>query len=118
MRFLGLVSLFLVYFSVPVTSLEGRVFVDEEGSFLLTEQKKEVGWHLPRRGYIFGQPLYFSLLTQESLEDLPGVGPSLAKKIMMLREENMHPKWSDIDEISGIGVKKLSLLKKHLILDE
>jgi DNA uptake protein ComE-like DNA-binding protein len=52
------------------------------------------------------------------LEDIPGIGPSLAKKIMVLREENMFPKWSDIDAISGIGSKKLAVLKENLILDE
>lgn len=53
--------------------------------------------------------------TQTELETLPGIGPSLALKIINYRKEN--GKFSSIDEIknvSGIGDSKFEDLKKYI----
>lgn len=53
--------------------------------------------------------------TQTELESLPGIGPSLALKIINYRKEN--GKFSSIEEIknvSGIGESKFEDLKKYL----
>lgn len=53
--------------------------------------------------------------TQTELETLPGIGPSLALKIINYRKEN--GKFSSIDEIknvSGIGDNKFEELKGHI----
>lgn len=53
--------------------------------------------------------------TQTELESLPGIGPSLALKIINYRKEN--GKFSSIDEIknvSGIGESKFEELKKYV----
>lgn len=53
--------------------------------------------------------------TQTELETLPGIGPSLALKIINYRKEN--GKFSSIDqikEVSGIGENKYDNLKSHI----
>ena len=53
--------------------------------------------------------------TQTELESLPGIGPSLALKIINYRKEN--GKFSSIDEIknvSGIGDSKFEEMKKYI----
>lgn len=53
--------------------------------------------------------------TQTELETLPGIGPSLALKIINYRKE--HGKFSSIEEIkdvSGIGESKFESLKRYI----
>jgi len=55
--------------------------------------------------------------TQTELESLPGIGPSLALKIINYRKEN--GKFSSIEEIknvSGIGDSKFESLKKFIMV--
>ena len=55
--------------------------------------------------------------TQTELESLPGIGPSLALKIINYRKEN--GKFSSIEEIksvSGIGESKFESLKKYIVV--
>lgn len=113
MRFLCCLSLALLFYTVPFSSLSGTVFLDQNGEYHLADRKQE-GWSQPIRGYVFGQPLYFSQLTQEALEDLPSIGPSLARKIMRLKAKTKTPSWEDIDAISGVGEFKLRILQENL----
>ena len=117
MRFLSCLSLVLLWYSVPPPSLSGTVFLDQQGVYQLAE-KPQQGWSSPIRGYVFGQPLFFSCVTQEALEDIPSIGPSLASKIMHLKAQNLHPSWDDVDAIPGIGKAKLKILQQHLDLSQ
>ena len=118
MRFLAIVGIFFGVFSFPQKDWSGEVFVDKNDSYHLTTPEKatQKGWVRPKRGYVFGSRMDFATIDEASLLDLPGIGPSLAKKLMQLHQENPHPSWNDIDAISGIGPAKLQLLKSHLIL--
>ena len=52
---------------------------------------------------------------QEELEELPGIGPSIAKKIIEYREQN--GKFTSIDElqeVKGIGEAKLENIKEYI----
>ena len=51
--------------------------------------------------------------TQAELETLPGIGPSIAVKIINYRKENgKFAKIEDIKKVSGIGENKYSKIKE------
>lgn len=53
--------------------------------------------------------------TQTELESLPGIGPSLALKIINYRKENgKFSSIEDIKNVSGIGESKFETLKKYI----
>ena len=59
--------------------------------------------------------LNLNTATQEQLEKLPGVGPAMAQAIVVLRAAHRgFYKVDVLNEVRGIGEKKLELLKKYL----
>jgi competence protein ComEA len=53
--------------------------------------------------------------TQEDLEALPGIGPVLAGRIVAYRQNHGPFKQvADLEQVSGIGSKKLAQLKPHI----
>ncbi len=65
--------------------------------------------------YLEQHPLDLNKITREQLEALPGVGPSLAQKILDYRTQNNGFKnVEELDNVSGIGAKKLAALKPLL----
>ena len=65
--------------------------------------------------YLEKHPLDLNKITREQLEALPGVGPSLAQKILDYRAQNNNFKSVDeLDSVSGIGEKKLAALRPLL----
>ncbi|MGH3368537.1 MAG: helix-hairpin-helix domain-containing protein [Nocardioidaceae bacterium] len=62
-----------------------------------------------------GAPLDLNTATSAQLEELPGVGPVLAQRIIDWRTE--HGRFSSIDElqeVSGVGAKKFESLRSHV----
>lgn len=54
---------------------------------------------------------------QEDFEQLPGIGPSIAKKIIEYREQN--GKFTSIDElqeVKGIGEAKFENIKEYIMV--
>jgi competence protein ComEA len=59
-----------------------------------------------------GKVVNINTASQSELESLPGIGPSLAKKIIDFRQKNggfKNP--SDLMAVQGIGEKKFEQLK-------
>ena len=55
--------------------------------------------------------------TQTQLESLPGIGPSIATKIINYRKENgKFNKIEDIKEVSGIGNNKFEKIKAYITI--
>jgi len=66
-------------------------------------------------GATTGGPIDLNTATVTQLEDLPGVGPVLAQRIIEWRTE--HRRFTSVDElqeISGVGEKKFESLKPHV----
>ena len=71
-----------------------------------------------RKSLILGVPIGINSAAVEDLENLPGIGPKLAQKIIDYREihgtfENLY----ELKNVDGIGEKKFSSIKKLISLD-
>lgn len=86
---------------------EGKVYITaESGNNVIIKDKIEGGKK---------QKVNINEAKQEELEELPGIGPSIAKKIIEYREQN--GKFTSIDElqeVKGIGEAKLENIKEYI----
>ena len=84
---------------------------------ILNEQESEKEIY-PKETKNSGQLISINKATQEELEQLPGVGPVTATRIIAYREQ--HEGFSTIDElmeIKGIGQKTVEKLKPYIELN-
>ncbi|WP_449258303.1 ComEA family DNA-binding protein [Chlorobium limicola] len=68
---------------------------------------------------IFNGTLSFNRATEQQLQQIPGVGPVMAKRLVAFRASKggRIERHEDLLEVKGIGEKKLEVLKKHLTLE-
>ena len=88
---------------------EGKVYITvESGNNVIIEDKVEGGKKLK---------VNINEAKQEDFEQLPGIGPSIAKKIIEYREQN--GKFTSIDElqeVKGIGESKFENIKEYIMV--
>ncbi len=53
---------------------------------------------------------------EEELQNIPGVGPKMAKKIINYRKNNYFTKIEDLKNLPGIGEKKFEEIKAYIIV--
>jgi competence protein ComEA len=64
---------------------------------------------------VLGIPLDISRMSETDFDRLPGIGPALAKRIVLYRQNNGGMlQVSDLTAIEGIGEKKLELIRKYV----
>jgi competence protein ComEA len=62
---------------------------------------------------VLGIPLDLATMSEDDFVRLPGIGPALAKRIVIHRQLNGGTlRINDLEAIEGIGEKKLALLRK------
>lgn len=54
--------------------------------------------------------------SQEELETLPGIGPAIAKRIIVYRENQAFQTLEQIKEVKGIGEALFEKIKEHICL--
>jgi competence protein ComEA len=72
-----------------------------------------------RKSLSLGVPIGINSARADDLDELPGIGPKLAEKIIDYRR-NLRSGFNSIDElynVDGIGQKKLEAIKPHISLD-
>ena len=67
----------------------------------------------------FTGSIAFNRASTAQLQQVPGIGPAIAKRLIAFRAEKGGKvrQFDDFLEVKGIGKKKLELLKKHLTLE-
>jgi competence protein ComEA len=89
-----------------------RVEIDEKGGYRLGRMNGDTLMTL-------GLALDLNTATAEDLDALPGIGPVLAKRIVDYRAAHgPFKKIDDLEQVSGIGPKKLEKIKPFLIISE
>jgi len=72
----------------------------------------------PARGIqqiLKGQAMPFATATAADLEEIPGIGPVLARRLLALREiKGPICSFAALEEVPGLGRKRLELLKSYL----
>lgn len=72
----------------------------------------------PAVANVFFQPISINRAEKEILSTLPGIGPTLAERIVLRRDAKGPFRSKDeLLHITGIGPKKLARLVDHIILD-
>lgn len=64
-----------------------------------------------------GGRININTATQAALEELPGVGPKTAEKIIRFREMQPFSSVEDLQYVQGIGEKRLETLRPHVTVE-
>ncbi|MBM3422235.1 MAG: helix-hairpin-helix domain-containing protein [Chlorobi bacterium] len=99
----------------PMTRYGESQGVAEQSEEPPREKKKTARSHRK----IFNGTLAFNRATEQQLQQIPGVGPVMAKRLVTFRASKggRIERHEDLLEVKGIGEKKLEVLKKHLTLE-
>jgi competence ComEA-like helix-hairpin-helix protein len=60
------------------------------------------------------QRLNLNTASLSELEQLPGIGPTLAQRIIEARQQKPFQSWSDLDRVPGVGSKVLEQIRDHV----
>ncbi|RKH33270.1 helix-hairpin-helix domain-containing protein [Corallococcus praedator] len=70
------------------------------------------------RALALGLKLDLNAASEAELALVPGVGPDLARRLVMAREEQgRFTSWDDVDAVPGVGSAKLQTLRAATVLE-
>ncbi len=99
--------------NVPPTSFESgtTITVFQTGRGLIIDAKPME----PAKRILYGIPIDLNEIRTEELELLPGIGPTLAQRIVLYREDKgRFTRLEELRNVSGIGGKKFESLRRYL----
>jgi len=68
--------------------------------------------------HVADMPFNLNEITLEQLDQLPGIGPALAERIVAYRDEHgPFTRIEQLNEVKGIGARTLEKLRPYLILE-
>jgi competence ComEA-like helix-hairpin-helix protein len=66
-------------------------------------------------GLLIGKKLNVNLAQKRDLETLPGIGPTLAQRIISFREKHgPFQRMEELKRVKGVGAKKFAQIKPYL----
>lgn len=86
-----------------------------EPSVYLNELRREVRSATPVNPSPSTDKINLNTATQEQLEQLPGIGPTLARAIITAREQQTFTSVEDLKRVNGIGNKKLEAIRPFVV---
>jgi competence protein ComEA len=104
---------------VDVTAVADEAESTDGGSGLTEEESPRSSHRSRAPKSQFTGVIAFNRATSAQLQQIPGVGPAIAKRLLAFRAEKGGKvlQFDDFLEVKGIGKKKLEVLKKHLTLE-
>lgn len=96
-------------------SYEDKVKIMQASDDSLKKSEKEKSKLSRKEAALEGKLININTATKEELMELPGVGESMASRIIEYREDNNgFKKIEDLMEVKGIGEKKFEKMKKYI----
>ena len=93
--------------------LERKVYIMSGSGNNVIEQTVNAEGNLESEG---DKKVNINIATQNELENLPGIGPSIAGKIIEYREQNgRFDKIEDLQNVKGIGDAKFEKIKEQIV---
>lgn len=102
---------------LPPLQVHGEVLDWTEPEPALPEPAKSASVATPpnsRTPPVLSGPLNPNSATREQLEALPGIGPSLAQRILDARAASPLRSLADLDRVKGFGPAKIEKIRPHL----
>ncbi|NTV93347.1 MAG: helix-hairpin-helix domain-containing protein [Chlorobiaceae bacterium] len=107
-----------------IAEQHGAVSVDGDATEEIAAASEETGTsrktgHRPGGKKVFSGTMSFNRASEKQLQQIPGVGPVMAKRLVTFRASK-GGRISSIEqllEVKGIGKKKLEVLRKHLTME-
>lgn len=87
------------------------------GSGVTSSSEREEGGEKQTGSTTISYPININTASQAELENLPGIGPVTAQKIIEYRQENEFLIIEDLQKVSGIGPATFEKLKELITVD-